>query len=154
MIDSDGIQKLKGPAIALIITGCLNGGIGVLTLLSGLMRLSGVTGRETMPADKAERIGFVVGTVATYGIALLSLVVAPIVVYGAIKMMKGTKPGLAKAAAVLSILPVTSCCFLLGIPMGIWALVVLGKPEVKAVFDGLTPGTNYYPPSPPGSWAG
>jgi membrane protease YdiL (CAAX protease family) len=152
-MNGDGLQTLKGPAIALIITGCLNGGIGLLTLLSGLMRLSGVSGTETMPTDKAERFGYILGTTATYAIALLSLVAAPIVVFGALKMIKGTKKGLAKASAILSILPFTSCCFLLGIPVGIWALVVLGKPEVSAIFEGIAPGTNYYPPSPPGSWS-
>jgi hypothetical protein len=37
-------------------------------------------------------------------------------------------------AAILALVPCTSPCCLAGIPAGIWALVVLAKPEVKAGF--------------------
>jgi ABC-type proline/glycine betaine transport system permease subunit len=37
--------------------------------------------------------------------------------------------------AILSIIPFTSpCCFLIGTPIGIWALWVLTDPDVKAAF--------------------
>jgi hypothetical protein len=59
---------------------------------------------------------------------------------------------MAKAAAILSIVPLTSCCFLTGIPIGIWGLVILGKPEIKALFRGEMPGGNFYPPQPSQNW--
>lgn len=148
----DILQKLKGPAIGLILAGSLNGAISLLTLISGLMRLSGMAGDETVPTDKAERFGYYVGTFGSYSIALLSLVVAPLVIYGAVQMMNGKKYGLAKASAILSIIPLTSCCFIVGIPIGIWALVVLVKPEIKAFFRGEMPAGNFFPPQPPQNW--
>lgn len=149
---NDNIQKLRAPAIGLIIAGSLNGVIGLLALLGGLFRLTGVGGKETLPADQAERMGFMVGTIGTYIVAFLSVVLAPVIIYGATQMMKGEKPGLAKAAAILAILPLTSCCFLVGLPMGIWGLIVLAKPEVKAIFEGQVTGANIYPPQPPRNW--
>jgi hypothetical protein len=148
----DNLQKLRAPAIGLIIAGSLSGVTGLLALLGGLFRLSGIGGKEALPADQAEKVGFMIGTVGTYVVALLSVVLAPIVIYGAVQMMQGKKHGLAKISAILSIIPVTSCCFLIGIPMGIWSLIVLAKPEVKAVFDGTGPDGMGYPPQPPQNW--
>jgi len=91
-------------------------------------------------------------TFGTYGMAFLSLVLAPLVIYGAVQMMGGRKYGLSKAAAIVSILPLTSCCFLVGIPIGIWALVVLGKPDVKAFFKGEQNPGIFNPPQPPVQW--
>lgn len=149
---NDGIQKLRAPAIGLIIAGSLNGITGLLALLGGLFRLSGIAGKETLPTEQAEKMGYLVGTVGTYIVALLSLVLAPVVIYGAVQMMQGKKPGLAKASAILAMLPVTACCFLVGIPIGIWGLIVLAKPEVKAVFAGESAGGHIYPPQPPRNW--
>jgi hypothetical protein len=41
--------------------------------------------------------------------------------------------GLVMAAVIVAMLP-CQCCCLLGLPFGIWALVVLNKPEVKSQF--------------------
>jgi hypothetical protein len=147
----DNLQKLRGPATALILAGSLNGMIGLLALLGGLMRLSGIGGRESLPVEDAERIGYMTSTVVTYSMSLLSLLVAPVIVFGAVQMMKAKNYRAARIAAILVIIPFTSCCFLVGIPMGIWALVTLGKPEVKAAFSNAAVGNNY-PPQPPQNW--
>lgn len=149
---NDGLQKLRAPAIGLIIAGSLNGITGLLALLGGLFRLSGVGGKETLPTEQAEKMGFMVGTVGTYIFALLSLMLAPVIIYGAVQMMQGRKPGLAKISSIMAMLPVTACCFLIGIPIGIWCLIVLAKPEVKAVFAGEVAGVHIYPPQPPRNW--
>jgi hypothetical protein len=140
-------QKIKSPAIALLIAGILNGLISFLTLLGGLFRLA--LGVEKMPVAEAERMGYLAGTLFGYGVALLSLIATPIIIYGAIQMMKGKKYGLAKTASVLAIIPLTSCCFLVGTPLGIWAFVTLINPEVKAYFFGEGSRIGFSPPSPP-----
>ena len=148
----DDLQKLRGPAIALIIAGSLNGMIGLLALLGGLIRLSGLGGGESLPVDDAERIGYMTSTVVTYAMSLLSLLLAPVIIYGAVKMMNAKNYRAARIASILVIIPFTSCCFLVGIPMGIWALVILGKPEVKAAFYSDASLLNNYPPQPPQNW--
>ena len=52
----------------------------------------------------------------------------------AIRMKELRSYGLAMAGAILGMLPYLSPCCLLGLPFGIWALVVLADPAVKAAF--------------------
>lgn len=129
------LDKLKVPSIGLLICGILSGFTGILTLVSGLIRLIGLSGIEKLPTDEAERIGYLMGTFGGYGLALISLLVAPLIVVGAIKMMKGKSRGMAMASAVLSILPITSCCFFISIIFGVWAIIVLIQPDVKEFFQ-------------------
>lgn len=145
-MENDIKKALKAPAIALIVAGAINGSLGFLTLVGGLFRL--VTGFESLPTNEAERIGFVFGTLISYGIAIVTLLAAPVILYGGVKMLNGQSYGLVKTSAVLSILPLTSCCFLIGIPIGIWVLVVLRKPGVRDFFEGR--GQHFTgPPEPP-----
>jgi hypothetical protein len=51
-------------------------------------------------------------------------------------MLKLQNHSLAMAASVIAAIPlpcVSPCC-LIGLPIGIWAIVVLMKPEVKSAF--------------------
>jgi hypothetical protein len=147
---NDILQRIKMPAIGLLIGGVLNAGTGFLTLLSGIFRLTGIWGRETLPSDEAERMGFLAGTFLGYGLGLLSLIFAPIIFFGALKMLKGERYGIAKISAILSVIPL-SCCFPLSIIFGIWSLIMLSKPDVKAFFQGGFSGQNF-PPQPPQGW--
>lgn len=143
---NDPLESVRTPAIALLVYGILNGLTGLLALLGGVFRL--VSGVEELPVAEAERIGFIIGTALTYGVALLSLVVAPLVIYGSIQMLYGKKYGISKAAAIVSMIPFASCCFFIGIPVGIWSFVVLRKPHVRDIFEGKSVQFQT-PPSPP-----
>ena len=134
-MNNDVLAKIRTPAIGVLVTGCLNGALAIFTLASGILRLTGLIGKESLPTDQAERIGYFVGTIGSYCIALISLLLAPVIIYGAVQMMNGRKAGLSKIASVLAIIPLTSCCFIVGAPFGIWALIVLAKPEVKELFQ-------------------
>src|SRR5688500_14337364 len=118
---NDVSDKIKAPAIGLIVVSALNFVLGLLTVLSGILRLTGISGRETIPSDEAERIGYYFGTFFGYGVALIGLLLAPIIVYGAVQMLGGRRYKLAKASAILAIIPFISCCFVIGIPFGVWA---------------------------------
>ena len=65
-------------------------------------------------------------------------------------MINGSSYNWAKASAILAIIPLTSCCFLIGAPIGIWALMVLNKPEEKRFFEH---GGVDLPPPPPNYYA-
>lgn len=144
---NDVLSQTKVPAIGLLVIGSLNGLSGLLMLISGLLRLIGKVD-DQIPTDEAGRLGYYMGTGFGYGIGFFSLILAPLIIYGALSMLKGQKPGLAKTAAILAMLPLSSCCFVLGIPFGIWALIVLRKPEVKAVFENQA-NNQFNPPQPP-----
>ena len=58
-----------------------------------------------------------------------------LVLLGAIKMLRLQSRALAMTACIVAMIPFTvSCCCVLGLPFGIWGLVVLNKPEVKSHF--------------------
>ena len=148
-MQNEVLGKLKIPAIGLIVTGIINLLWGILSVVSNIyLFVTKQSHFANSVQNNAEQLGVFVGIAIT----VLSLAVSPIIIYGAIQMMKGKKYGLAKMSAILAIVPVTSCCFLTGIPLGIWALVVLNQPDVETVFKGESNNRNFEPPMPPQNW--
>jgi hypothetical protein len=64
---------------------------------------------------------------------VLGLVAGAVITLGGVKMRSASSKGLSLTSAILAMIPVGGCC-LVGLPIGIWAIVTLGKPEVKAAF--------------------
>lgn len=65
---------------------------------------------------------------------VLGFTVNVLILIGGLKMMKLQAWGLALTAAILVMLPCGSFCCCLGLPLGIWAVILLNKPEVKGAF--------------------
>jgi hypothetical protein len=63
---------------------------------------------------------------------VVGLVLAPVIVSGGMEMLSGTGYTKARRAAVLAMLPITSVCCVLGLPLGLWAFVTLNDTEVRA----------------------
>src|SRR5262245_31985142 len=57
-----------------------------------------------------------------------------LIAYGAWCMRRGVSYRFAMTSAILASLPLLSPCLWMGIPFGIWALVVLRRPDVRAAF--------------------
>ncbi|MCZ2343724.1 MAG: hypothetical protein LC104_18300 [Bacteroidales bacterium] len=58
-----------------------------------------------------------------------------LVVLGGINMLRVSGHGLAILGSVVAMVPfITSCCCFVGIPIGIWAIVLLTSKDVKAAF--------------------
>jgi hypothetical protein len=113
-------------------------GLGILVSLSGVLRLFIDTGAA--PTDPGERLGYITSSVVLYGMGILSILISPMVIYGAVQMLNGRKYASAKFAALLAMIPLTSCFFIAAMPIGAWALITLGKLDVKESFtDGLPP---------------
>jgi hypothetical protein len=125
---------LKFPAIGLIVAGCANAVFAALLLLSGLLRIVGDSSSVTIDSD-AQRAGYIAGTVVGYGAGLVSLLLSPVVIAGGVAMFRGRNVGLVRSAAWLSLIPLTSCCCVLGIPIGIWVLQILKRPDVVEHFQ-------------------
>ena len=70
----------------------------------------------------------------------LGLVVGLITLLAAVRMMSLKGKGLIYLGSILSMIPCTSGCCILGIPFGIWAIIVLGRPEVRAGFAAVARG--------------
>jgi hypothetical protein len=124
--------QVSGPAIGLMVVGILMivaaiGGILLNLLGAGLGAINAASGSNQF----ANLFSGVVGLV----FSAIGLLLGGIVIFGGMKMKALQNYGLAMAAAIISLLPCTSgyCC-LLGMPIGIWALVVLMNDNVKAAF--------------------
>jgi hypothetical protein len=67
---------------------------------------------------------------------MIQIIIAILILIGAIKMKALRSYEFAFAAAILSVIPcINPCCgWILGLIFGIWSLVVLSKPEVKSQF--------------------
>lgn len=65
---------------------------------------------------------------------VIGILVCAFIAYGAYKLMNLQSYGLVMAAIIVAMVPCVSPCCLIGLPVGIWALVVIMKPEIKAAF--------------------
>ena len=128
---TDAASKVAGPAIGLIVVASL---ALVLIVANLIMTLRGATmfQMQNFGGQSPEILKFMQGTGAII-VAILGFVVYGLVLFGAIKMKKLESYGMAMTASILALLPCSACC-VVGLPFGIWALVVLNKPEVKAAF--------------------
>jgi hypothetical protein len=142
MNDATGVaDKVKAPAIGLLIVGLLGALAGVFGILNSLLGLGiGMASLEEMRKQGEEIPEWVAplvggGSMAIQVISnLVGVAGAGFVVYGALKMQKLQNRTLAMIASVIAMIPCLSPCCCIGIPIGIWALVVLNKDDVKAAF--------------------
>ena len=129
------LEAVKGPAIALIVIAGLGvayyGLSGLFTLATGGMMFH----REMPPNIPPQMRAFIEGMQGPMA-GVINLVIAAVngfVLFGAINLLRLRNYGVAMVASIVAMLP-CQCCCLLGLPAGIWALVVLNKPEVKSQF--------------------
>ncbi len=123
---------VNGPAIFLIV-------VNAMTIVGALLGLSqagvkpdmldGIAGMD--PAAKKFLMQMLAMQVPGNIVALLT---SSFCLFGAISMMNLRRHTVCIVAAVLTLLPCTGCCCGLGLAAGIWALVVLAKPEVRDAF--------------------
>jgi len=126
----DPAQMVKGPAIALLITA----GIGIAFAILGIiLNLAGVN----QPAPGQDMPQWAQATSGTAGViqGIVALAMGVVIIVGANKMRALESRGFAMAASILAMIPCVSPCCILGLPFGIWAPVVLNKPEVREAFE-------------------
>jgi len=127
-------QLVTGPAIALMVTAGLGIAVGLLGLVQILSGMGGTPDLPGLDPDVVRMIRmFTHGPVAVVS-NVIGIAVSVFILLGALRMQQLTNHGLAIAAAIIAMIPCFSPCCVLGLPFGIWALVVLSKPEVKSQF--------------------
>jgi hypothetical protein len=129
------LQLVKGPAIGLKVTAIVGLVMVVAGLVVNVMTLNGFhIGPQQMYDPQMQKL---IGTLGgSLGIVqnIISGIVGVVVLLGAAKMQKLESYQFALTASIMAMVPCISPCCLLGLPLGIWALVVLNKPEVKSHF--------------------
>ena len=132
MMDTDNAAEkslVKAPAIAILISN----GIGMLlALVTLVLNIVGVG----MGAASGMEQGMGLVAEGAIGVvqSVLGLAIGSAIIVGILKMMKLQSYGFAMTATILAMIPCLSPCCLLGLPFGIWGIVILCKPEVKEAF--------------------
>lgn len=130
-------EQVNVPAILLMVVG----GLTILSALWGLVQA--VTGSNSAQMaevlnnpDIPEQFKSYMGTASKIGPfgSLFQLVLGGLTAFGGLKMKNLESYPLAIAASIIAIIPCFGSCCCTGIPVGIWALIVLNKPEVKSSF--------------------
>jgi len=126
----DAAELVKGPATGLIVVavvGAIGQVVGIVFNLAGASFMP----RHQMPSEAW--VNMFSGTIGVIS-GVIGILLSGLIFIGAMKMKKLESHGLAVAASIVAMIPCLSPCCLLGLPIGIWAAVVLFKPEVKSAF--------------------
>jgi hypothetical protein len=123
--------QIRLPAAGLIVIGGLNFGLGLFWAFGVFHSL--VTG-QTQANLSGHNTAYAVGAIAAQVLGLVGIIGAPFILTGGVAMLSGRGYALSRTAAVLAMVPAVSCCFVLGIPAGIWALTTLRRPGIRASF--------------------
>lgn len=137
-------EKIKIPATCLMIIGVLGFVLslwGVLRLIffrSGMdQELAQILSRYPQLAEGGmdNMIRMIYGPVGI-GTNILAMLLSAVVFIGARQMRQLRRIEMAYVAAIIAMLPcATNCCiWILGLPIGIWAVVVLSNKSVKSQF--------------------
>jgi hypothetical protein len=129
--------RVSGPATGLLVTGILGIVAQVVVLILNLAGIGAGAAQVQVnqpgaPFD-ASAMTAIQGTAAIVG-AIIGSVIGIVIILGANKMKNLQSYGLAMASSILAMIPCVSPCCLLGLPIGIWAVVVLSNAEVKQAF--------------------
>jgi tRNA A-37 threonylcarbamoyl transferase component Bud32 len=139
-----GTGTITAPAVALMIAGLWK----VLSaFLNGVFLLPfGGRWMEKFSGSQDFLGGW--GPVVIISIVLFKLVPGLLILFGGHQMLRRRSYGWAVAASILSIV----ACSLVSLPIGIWALVVLARDDVKPAFGCASPVTAASVPRPDHFW--
>ena len=122
---------VNGPAIFLIVINA----VGIVFSLAVLSVGFPPDMLDNIPGmDPAAKRMFTQALASQTPSNIIGLLIASFCLFGAISMMNLRRHTVCVIAAVLTLLPCSGCCCGLGLAAGIWALVVLAKPEVRDAF--------------------
>ncbi len=133
---ADMLSKVKGPALAMMIIAGITFVLEILSILANLLGISIFAAGDMSQLEGMEGMEWLAPLMSgtfTIVMGVFTLVGAALIFYGAMKMKDLQGYGLAMTAAILALIPCFSICCI-GIPFGIWALVVLLNQDVKNAF--------------------
>ena len=119
---------VNGPAIFMMVLAGLNIAFALFSLVMNLF--FGGLGFAAAPSGGGQEEMIIQAISGVIG-NICGIIISTLILVGASKMRKLQSYGLAMTACILSIV-CCPCC--IGIGPGIWGIVVLCKPEVKAAF--------------------
>jgi hypothetical protein len=151
VVQPDPAGRVVAPAIGLMAAGGLSAAVTLLWMLimavGGTAVIADPEARDALPG---------IGVLLAIGAVKLALDL--LTVYAGWQMRQVRNWNLCLAGSIAAMLPCSVCC-ILGLPMGIWALIVLIDNDVKQAFSGGGAAGGYGPPPggyplPPGGHGG
>lgn len=135
--DARARDMVQGPATALLVTGILGAIAVIIGMVFGLMGSTMTPPPGEVPPEMRQFLDMMSqfqrpSVVIVDGV--IKLAVAGLIMFGASRLRSLKSFPLVVTVAILAIVPCTSPCCCVGLPVGIWALVVMFKPEVKSAF--------------------
>jgi hypothetical protein len=137
---AEAAARLKAPAIILMVLAAVSIVLNLSAPLTKRMQMDAMIkfGANMMPPEalaeleKSRDAGM---TAQDWGTMVLFVGLSAVIFAGARSMLKLRGFGLAMAAAILALTPCgVGCCCVISLPIGVWALITLNKPEVKSQF--------------------
>lgn len=127
----DPASQVSNPSVGLLVTGVVG---GIISLLGLILNLIGTTVIPFVEDSLDERYMELWEGAAGIASSFIGIAVAVFIIYAALKMKELSQYGLCMAASILAMIPCISPCCIIGLPIGIWCIVVLTRPDVKAAF--------------------
>ncbi len=128
----DPASRAKDASIGLLIAGIVGAAWNVIFLITGMLG----TGLSTYWLEgMPEYYDQIWGSVFLFVFSIIAIVAAAFIIYASLKMKELKMWGICVAAAIIAMVPCISPCCVIGLPIGIWCLVVLMDQEVKEVFE-------------------
>ena len=129
------LSAVKGPAIALIVVASIGIALYLLSTMGHFVGSDRMLNRDmsNLPPWLQQALRNNAGPRGAI-FALFAVAINAFVLFGALKMLRLKSHVFAIITCIVAMLP-CSCCCLLGLPFGIWGLVVLNKADVKSQFS-------------------
>jgi hypothetical protein len=124
-------ELVKGPAIGLIVVAILGVLFAIISLIKNLLMGGSIPANSQIQLPAW--VNMLSGTIGVV-LSIIGILMCGVILLGGMKMKKLESYGLAMTVSIIAMIPCLSPCCLIGLPIGIWALVVLSKPEVKSAF--------------------
>ncbi len=116
-------EAVTAPGIALIVVGALGTFVALANLGLILAGFGFNAGGQNAPGFQTS---YFIG-------AIVPVFWGIVVTAGGFSLMRLKARGSAMTAAIVALVP-CNLCWPVGLPIGIWALIVMGKPDVKSCF--------------------
>ena len=126
---ASGLALVNGPAVGLMVVAILGFLLQVTSLIVHL-GFSAAAASQMPEQAWSQMFSGTMGIVT----GVIGILASGLILFGALKMKKLENYSLAMTASIVAMIPCISPCCLVGLPIGIWAVVVLSKPEVKSAF--------------------
>lgn len=133
----EALRLLNGPIIGLKVTAIIGLVAVAFALVINITTLMGIhlIPQQPMPDPQMQKLMNSIGGGLGIVQDIVGGVIGIVILLGTGKMKRLESYQYAMMTAILAMVPCLSPCCFLGLPFGIWALVVLNKPEVKSHFQ-------------------